>query len=244
MTHTYNISGMTCTGCQFKVQHLLSHVPGVQQAEVNLEKGRATISMDHHITTPELQQTLKDYPKYQLIDAPTPALSSAYEEADTRTWLQIYRPILLIFAYLLTISLIAGNSISGFSSMLTMRVFMAGFFLVFSFFKLLNLEGFADSYQMYDVVARKYRGWGYIYVFLELGLGLAYAVNFSPLITNAVAFIVMLISIIGVLQTVLNKRAIKCACLGAVFNLPMSTVTIIEDGLMIAMSGIMLAQLL
>ena len=50
----------------------------------------------------------------------------------------------------------------------------------------------------------------------------------------------MAISIIGVLQSVLNKRAIKCACLGAVFNLPMSTVTIIEDGLMIAMSTGML----
>ncbi|RYZ78221.1 MAG: heavy-metal-associated domain-containing protein, partial [Proteobacteria bacterium] len=45
----------------------------------------------------------------------------------------------------------------------------------------------------------------------------------------------------GVLQSVLNKRKIQCACLGAVFNLPMSTVTIIEDGLMIAMSAVMLA---
>ena len=46
----------------------------------------------------------------------------------------------------------------------------------------------------------------------------------------------MSVSIIGVLQTVLNKQKIKCACLGDVFNLPMSEVTIIEDGLMIVMS--------
>ena len=50
----------------------------------------------------------------------------------------------------------------------------------------------------------------------------------------------MTVSIIGVLQSVFNKRKIQCACLGAVFNLPMSTVTIIEDLLMITMSGIML----
>ena len=50
----------------------------------------------------------------------------------------------------------------------------------------------------------------------------------------------MSISIVGVLQTVLDKKTIKCACLGDVFNLPMSTVTIIEDGLMIAMSVTML----
>jgi hypothetical protein len=54
----------------------------------------------------------------------------------------------------------------------------------------------------------------------------------------------MTISIIGVLQSVLNKKKIQCACLGAIFNLPMSTVTIIEDGLMIAMSGFMILKLL
>lgn len=51
---------------------------------------------------------------------------------------------------------------------------------------------------------------------------------------------VMSISIIGVLQSVLNKKKIQRACLGAVFNLPMSTLTIIEDFLMIAMSAAML----
>jgi hypothetical protein len=54
----------------------------------------------------------------------------------------------------------------------------------------------------------------------------------------------MTVSIIGVLQSVFNKRKIKCACLGAVFNLPMSTITIIEDLLMIGMSGTMLLTML
>ena len=54
----------------------------------------------------------------------------------------------------------------------------------------------------------------------------------------------MTISIIGVLQSVLNKKKIQCACLGTVFNLPMSTVTIIEDALMIVMSGIMILNLI
>ena len=121
-----------------------------------------------------------------------------------------------------------------------MRHFMAGFFLVFSFFKMLNLKGFAESYVMYDVVAKRLPAWAYIYAFTELALGIAFLINFNPLITNSVTFVVMSISIIGVLQSVLNKKKIQCACLGAVFNLPMSTVTIIEDALMIAMSGLML----
>ena len=97
---------------------------------------------------------------------------------------------------------------------------------------------------MYDIVAKKLFFWGFAYPFIELGLGIAYAINFNPLTTSIVTLVVMLISIIGVLQSVLNKQKIQCACLGAVFNLPMSTVTIIEDALMIAMSAIMLLQFL
>lgn len=85
---------------------------------------------------------------------------------------------------------------------------------------------------------------GYLYAFTELTLGLAFLTGFNPLLTNAVTLVVMTISIIGVLQSVLNKRKIKCACLGDVFNLPMSTVTIIEDALMIAMSGVMLIKMM
>jgi hypothetical protein len=48
-------------------------------------------------------------------------------------------------------------------------------------------------------------------------------------------------SSIGVIQSVLDKRKIRCACLGAVFNLPMSTVTIIENLLMVVMAAFMLA---
>jgi hypothetical protein len=128
--------------------------------------------------------------------------------------------------------------------MKAMNIFMAGFFLTFSFFKMLNLNGFAESYSMYDIVAKKLKAWGYVYAFIELGLGIAYATNFQPLITNIVTLVVMTVSIIGVLQSVFNKRKIQCACLGAVFNLPMSTVTIIEDALMIAMSVIMLITML
>lgn len=125
-----------------------------------------------------------------------------------------------------------------------MNHFMAGFFLVFSFFKLLNLKGFAESYSMYDIVAKRWNGWGYVYAFTELALGIAFLTGFNPILTNSVTFGVMTVSIIGVLQSVLNKRKIKCACLGGVFNLPMSTITIIEDALMIGMSGIMLITML
>jgi hypothetical protein len=50
----------------------------------------------------------------------------------------------------------------------------------------------------------------------------------------------MSFSSIGVIQSVLDKRKIRCACLGAVFNLPMSTITIIENLTMVVMACVML----
>ena len=246
MTHTYNVSGMTCSSCQSKVQGLLSKVEGVEKVAIDLSKGEATIDMDKHIATDDLKEALKDYPKYQLTEnnPQHQTIAPALGEEETKSWIETYKPILVIFGYIIGITLLIENMYGQFVWMRWMRHFMAGFFLVFSFFKLLNLKGFAENYSMYDIVAKKWNGWGYVYAFTELALGFAFLTGFNLLLTNAVTFVVMTISIIGVLQSVLNKRKIKCACLGAVFNLPMSTITIIEDALMIGMSGVMLLTLL
>jgi copper chaperone CopZ len=240
MNHTYPITGMTCSSCEEKVKNLLLAVNGITDVEVSHQTGTAVISMRNHIPVAQLQDALGgDSARYKITAAGHPEPVEA-----TRTWFETYRPILLIFTFITTVTLLAQAGSGAFDGMLWMRHFMAGFFLVFSFFKLLNLRGFAESYAMYDVVAWKWPAWGYVYAFIELALGIAYLVNFEPLITNTATLVVMAVSIIGVFQTVLNRKRIQCACLGAVFNLPMSTVTIIEDGLMIAMSAAMLVLLI
>lgn len=245
MKYTYKISGMTCTGCQAKVQHLLSQVKGVISTTIDLEKGEADVTMGYHIATSELKDALKEYPKYQLseksVEEPK-AISTAFVEEE-KSWLETYRPILLVFGYITGITLLVQFVNGSFNWMQWMNHFMAGFFLVFSFFKLLNLKGFVESYAMYDIVAKRMKSYGYLYAFIELGLGVAYLTGFKLFIINSITAIIMSISILGVLQSVLNKQKIKCACLGDVFNLPMSTITIIEDALMIAMSMIMLIKM-
>ena len=238
MTHTYNITGMTCNGCVAKAKSTLLKIGDITEAYVQLTSPQATITMQKHIPVTFLQNALHKAGDYIITEADGGMHHSP--DVETKTWIETYKPILLIFFYISLVAIITAISATGFDRMVGMRVFMSGFFLVFSFFKILDLKGFAKSYAMYDIVAKKWSAWGYIYVFIELGLGLAYAINFNPLVTNVITLIVMTISIIGVLQSVLNNRKIQCACLGAVFNLPMSTVTIIEDGLMIAMSAIML----
>ena len=246
MTHTYNISGMTCSSCQAKVKSLLSGVDNVKNVDVDLAKGEAVIEMHKHIATADLQAALQDHPKYKLSEKPVQhqTMPPVLEAEEKKSWIETYKPILLIFSYITGLTLLIEYILGAFEWMRWMNHFMAGFFIVFSFFKLLNLKGFAESYSMYDIVAKKWNGWGYVYAFTELALGIAFLTGFNPILTNAVTFVIMTISIIGVLQAVFNKRKIKCACLGAVFNLPMSTITIIEDALMIGMSGVILLIML
>jgi len=243
MTHTYNITGMTCNNCIAKVKSELLKMGDITEADLQLAAPQATITMQKHIPVGSLQAAIQKAGNYNITEADG-GMHLSSSDAEKRTWFETYKPVLLILFYISLVTVIAGSSTNGFDWMLGMRVFMSGFFFAFSFFKILDLTGFADNYSSYDIIAKNFRGWGYIYAFIELGLGIAYAVNFYPVITNAVTLIVMTISIIGVLQSVLQKRKIQCACLGAVFNLPMSTVTIIEDALMITMSGIMLVTMI
>ena len=237
MVHKYQITGMTCTSCESKVKSALLLVENVTTVEVSKEENSATITMNKHITLTDLQKALDS--KYQIS-----AIHHNEMEEQAKSWFETYKPILLIFFYISLITVLIQFKNEKINLMEGMQHFMAGFFLVFSFFKLLNLKGFAESYVMYDVLAKKIPVWGFIYALIELVLGIAFLINFNPLLTNSITFIVMSVSIIGVLQSVLNKKKIQCACLGAIFNLPMSTVTIIEDALMIVMSGIMILNLI
>ena len=243
MTHTYNITGMTCGSCVAKVKSKLLMLGDVENAEVKLESPQAIITMQKNIDTDVLQSAIGKAGNYTISDADSNMNHSA-ESDSSEKWFQTYKPVLLIFAYITVVALIGGWSDQDMQWTEAMRIFMAAFFLTFSFFKMLDIRAFADSYSMYDIVAKQWKGYGFIYPFIELGLGILFAIGMYPVFTNVLTLIVMSISLVGVLQSVLNKRKIQCACLGAVFKLPMSTITVIEDGLMILMSGVMLFLIL
>jgi hypothetical protein len=173
---------------------------------------------------------------------PTPQPTSALAPpADTPTswltWLTTYQPLLLIAGYIAVASLAGGGHAD---AGLWMTHFMAGFFLVFSFFKFLDLPGFASAYGTYDLLAARMPAYGYVYPFIELGLGLAYLFQLAPAWTNAATFLLMAFGSLGVISALMSGRRIRCACLGTVLNLPMSSVTLVEDLSMTAMAGIML----
>ena len=243
MTHTYNITGMTCNACVAKVRTELLKLPDVTSAEVQLDTPQATITMQKHISMATLQAAIaRAGAKYTITEADADMHHAM--AADSPDKANSYLPIFLIFGYITGVTLLGQVAQGEFMLMQWMRHFMAGFFFVFSFFKIMNLKGFAEGYGTYDIVAKAVPAYGYIYPFLELALGIAFITGWEPLITNIVTLVVMGVSTIGVAQSLLNKKPFQCACLGTVIKLPLSKVTLFEDLLMVGMSIMMILKLI
>lgn len=195
-----------------------------------------------------------------LLAADTSATSTSaghphkHKGSKERSKLATYWPLLLTVAYLVggtVVAMVVAQTSSMISStgMFGMSVFMGLFFVVFSFFKLLDLDGFAKAYSSYDIVAERWLGWGYLYPFVELALGVSFLMGITatshawPIATNVVTLVVMTVGTIGVVNAVVRGRDIQCGCLGTMFDLPMSTVTIVEDVAMALMAAGMLLML-
>ncbi|HYH64582.1 MAG TPA: heavy-metal-associated domain-containing protein [Urbifossiella sp.] len=169
------------------------------------------------------------------VEKPVPTTAASTEPRTS------YYPIFLLFGFLVLGTGLLEAGAGAFEWPRAMARYMGGFFLAFAFFKLLDVRAFADAFAGYDVIAARWRAYGYAYPFIELLLGAAYLSGFEPVVTNAVTLVVMSVGTVGVVRTLLAGRKIRCACLGAVFNLPMSSVTLAEDALMAAMAAVMLA---
>lgn len=230
-------TNLRCEGCVAALKPVLDAAPGIKSwsADVSSPDKIVTIESDNKLAFDAVNALLNKAGYQAKAEVAQPSLPIINDEPPTS-----YYPLLLILLYLLGIVAAIEWAQGTFHWERAMRHFMAGFFLVFSFFKLLNLSAFADSYMMYDIVAKRSRAYALAYPFIELLLGLAYLIDFQPRLTNIFTLIVMGVSTIGVLQSILSKKKIRCACLGAVFNLPMSVVTLIEDLLMVGMAAVML----
>lgn len=239
MKHTYSVSGMTCEGCKSAVLDALLSIEGVNHVAVNLEANEASITMEKHIHVDELQKALPS--KYTIQEKKETNIFGSISGDKTETdksKLEQLKPLLLIFGYLLTAAVLMNYS--PWDTKTFMLDFMGLFFIVFSFFKMLDLKGFPESFRMYDPLAKVVPLYGWIYPFIESALGLMFLMRFEVEIALVVTLVILGLTTIGVTQSLFSKKSIKCACLGTALNLPMTEATFIENIVMLAMAVFML----
>jgi len=229
---------MHCGSCVARISSQVKQHPHVETVTVDLAAGQMEVRADASVSDQAIEALVAaagDYTATPYASEPVPP--STPDERPRGFW-TTYRPLLVLVALLGLVPAVALGD--GITVHAWMRWFMAGFFLSFSYFKLLDVKAFADAFRMYDWIAKAVPAWGLAYPLVELGLGLAYAADWAPTATNWITLVLMLVGAGGVIQSNLQKKSIRCACLGTVFNLPMSTVTIVEDLSMAAMAVWML----
>lgn len=240
MTHTYKVTGMTCSGCKASVENALQSIKGIKTVEVDLETSKVDISMNHHISLEQLQKALPEKYSISELEKRNVFATVPREKEGEKSDLKQLFPLFLIFGYISIASILLNYNpwnTEGF-----MLDFMGLFYVVFSFFKLLDLKGFPQSFSMYDPLAKRIQIYGWIYPFIELILGLMFLMRFQISIALFVTLIVLGITTIGVTKTLLDKKAIQCACLGTALKLPMTKATFIENTIMIIMAIIMILK--
>ena len=238
MTRTYK-TNLRCAACETKIRPFFNAEPGVQSWRVDLADPDKPLTV-HGDATPDRVAALLEQAGYRSLGEVHKAVDAGVGSKPSEDRGD-YFPLFLIVAYIAGVVALIEWRLGGFVVERAMTNFMAGFFLVFSFFKLLNLSAFADAYSTYDVVAARSRAYALAYPFLELALGAAYVVRFQPFWTNLATLVLMIVGTVGVLRSLLDRRKIQCACLGTVFNLPMSSVTLVEDLSMAVTAAWMLA---
>ncbi|AWX43983.1 Cu(+) exporting ATPase [Flagellimonas maritima] len=237
MERTYSVTGMTCQGCVATVSKKLSAVEGVEKVEVSLEESRASIISKKSLQIAMLQDVLGS--KYGISEVSEPVPEITIQESQSK-WVQL-QPLFLIFAYLFTASFLLNYKSWDLAE--AMLDFMGLFYIVFSFFKLLDLKGFPESFRMYDPLAKVVPVYGWIYPFLELGLGLLFLMRYQVSFALIVTILILGITTIGVTKTLLDKKNIRCACLGTALKLPMTEATFIENAIMLVMALWMLVNI-
>lgn len=122
------------------------------------------------------------------------------------------------------------SGLTGFSWEEWMRWFMGGFFIVFGSFKLIGLENFVIAFRGYDLIAKKYRPYPYVYPFIEIVLGICYALNIGPIPRDIITIALMSVGAYSVTKALAHKSGqIQCACLGNIIRLPLTTVSLVEN---------------
>mgnify|MGYP000323617779 CR=1 FL=1 len=149
-----------------------------------------------------------------------------------------YRPVIAVFAVTALLALAVSYALSG--NPFTLRAaewFISFSMVVLAILKLQNVETFSTMFLNYDLLAKRWVRYGYIYPFAEAGAGLLMSAHALNWLSIPVALFIGTIGAISVFKAVyIDKRELKCACVGGDSHVPLGFVSLTENLMMIAMA--------
>lgn len=155
-----------------------------------------------------------------------------------------YRPVLALFAVSLLMALAASQA--AFGSPFTghaVQWFIAFSMCALAMQKLRDVEAFSSMFLNYDLLARRWVPYGYLYPFAELAAGVLMIAGVLPWVSIPLALFIGGVGAVSVFKAVyVDKRELKCACVGGDSNVPLGFVSLTENLMMVGMAIWMLAM--
>ena len=149
-----------------------------------------------------------------------------------------YRPVIAIFGVAAAMALAASQP--AFGTPLTPRAaewFVAFSMVILAMQKLRDIEGFATMFLNYDLLARRWVPYSYVYPFAELLAGILMIAGVLPWLSVPVALFIGTVGAVSVFKAVyLDGRSLKCACVGGDSNVPLGFVSLTENLFMVGMA--------
>jgi len=149
-----------------------------------------------------------------------------------------YRPVIALFAMTALMALAASHAVTGSAFTVRAAEWFIGFsMVVLALLKLQNVEGFATMFLNYDLLARRWVPYSYVYPFAEGFAGLLMIAGVLTWLSVPVALFIGTIGAVSVFKAVyVDRRDLKCACVGGSSNVPLGFVSLTENLMMIAMA--------
>lgn len=166
------------------------------------------------------------------------ALRERFTDYEAESDAKSYTPVLMIFALSALTAIAVGWGLLGNAlSIRTIELFAAFAMTALALQKLQDVESFSTMFLNYDLLARRQVGYGYVYPYAEAAAGLLMiAGGTAALIGAPIALFIGSIGAISVYKAVfIDKRELKCACVGGNSNVPLGFVSLTENLVMIAM---------
>ena len=149
-----------------------------------------------------------------------------------------YMPVLAVFAGTALLALAVSWLLAGtVMSLHAPELFIAFSMVVLAILKLQNVEKFSTMFLNYDLLAKRWVPYGYVYPFAELGAGVLMAAGVLNAVSVPVALVIGGIGAVSVVKAVyIDKRELKCACVGGDSNVPLGFLSLTENLMMIVMA--------